>query len=161
MGLTLVWSLLIAAIGSFFLTSGFLDPGTEKFLFGAAQRRRCPPAALSTVEFYASTAWLLILACTPLLAVSIVALTRAHSLAELSRLALLAGVLLLAVALGTVLFAIAVNGLRRARFGHPRLLLISLVFGPELLRLIDPSLWTCRTLLASVPEFILSWSHLS
>ncbi|MGC4064345.1 MAG: hypothetical protein QM784_06810 [Polyangiaceae bacterium] len=152
------YSLALVFVASTFLLFGLLDPSSRAFLVRAAQRRRVAPHTIATAEARASTWLLLFLGGGPLLVTTLAAGARARSTDTLLRLSSVAATALVVSSIFAVGFAWFVTRLRRASLRRPSAAVLLVVVVPELLRLLDPSIPTVRTLFAEVPAAVLRWS---
>jgi hypothetical protein len=156
--LTLSYSLALMAVAGTFLLFGLLDPNSRAFLVRTAQRRRVSPHAIATAEARASTWLLLFLGGAPLLMTTIAAGARAGSLDTLLRLSSVGMTSLVVTSIGALGLAWGIARLRRAHLRRPSAIVLVVILLPELLRLIDPSVPTLRTLIAELPSVVLRWS---
>jgi hypothetical protein len=154
--LGLSYSLALVAIAGTFLLFGLLDPSSRAFLVRTARRRRVAPHAIVAAESRAGTWLLLLLGCVPLLTTMLAAGARARTTDTLLRLSSVGTLSILVTSAFGITFAWLVGRLRNAQLKRPSALVLVVVFLPELLRLVDPSVPTVRTLIAQLPEVVRS-----
>jgi hypothetical protein len=155
---TLFWTIGLVVCAGFYLVGGFLDPQTLAFLDATLKRRGQSSGSRQMLETRATGLWLGMLAGLPLVVTTTVALARTHNVSEFMIVARTSGLSLCVAEACALLVLGAVHGLRGLNLTSPRRLIALVVFGPEILRAIDPAIPTLYTLVENTQLLVFKWS---
>lgn len=155
---TLFWMLLYGILAGWLLSQGFFDRTTARFLEEQLRRRGRPKVMRQQLELLAQTTWLTLVMLLPIAAVGVTVLVRARSLQVLLELSQVLGLCLFTCGMAAFGISVAAYGARRVSPDHPKQLAALVIVAPELLRLVDPTIPTLRTIARSTQTCILYWS---
>jgi hypothetical protein len=159
LGSTLFLTMWLTLFAGFFLVQGFVDPPTSRFLDEVLKRHGQHAPIRQTLETRATTLWIGMLTGLPLFITTTLVLVRTRSSAEFAHIVKTSGLMLGVAELFAMLVFWALRRVKESKLPHPRMLVLLILVGPEILRAIDPSLPTLSSIIGDTESLVLRWSE--